>query len=313
MGNSIIFMAKALASIPWRYFTVHSHALCLATSKVVIAAINHQKAVFLSNVVSSKLFFAILCAFNSKAVSGLNMSTDSLFAKPLEQVSAFQFDDDVAEVFPDMIHRSVPGYTEILSMLGKLSKRFGQTDANYYDLGCSLGAATHTLRSHISAAGGKIYAVDNSQSMLSRCEKHVRAFNYPIPVFFLLRDIQSVPIENAAIVVLNFTLQFLSPAERFTLLKKIYQGLNPNGLLFISEKIKFQNPKIDDLCIQLHHEFKKENGYSALEISQKRAALENVLVPDTLETHCQRFTDAGFKQHCVWYQNMNFVSMLAIK
>jgi len=238
---------------------------------------------------------------------------DTLFNQPLSKVSEFDFDSQVAEVFPDMIQRSVPGYDIILSTLGQLTAQFCQADSHYYDLGCSLGAATLMMRKSINKAGCQLFAIDNSQAMLERCQTHVQAYNYPTPVSFLLQDINDVNIENAAIVVLNFTLQFIPLHKRQQLINRIYQGLKPGGLLFLSEKLCFGDNIIDDLFINLHHEFKKANGYSELEIAQKRASLENVLVPETYAMHVARLKEAGFEHYSLWYQNMNFSSMVAIK
>ena len=137
------------------------------------------------------------------------MQKDDIFAEPLAQVQDFRFDDQVAEVFPDMIQRSVPGYHTIIQTIGKLTQRFEQPDSNYYDLGCSLGAATLAMRRNISAANSQIIAVDNSSAMAERCERHLQAFRSAVPVTVILADIRQQVIENAAVVVINFTLQFL--------------------------------------------------------------------------------------------------------
>ena len=243
----------------------------------------------------------------------LDKQLDRVYAEPKNTIERFSFNAQVADVFPDMIQRSVPGYQTLLSTLGHLTKTFSQPDANYYDLGCSLGAATLAMRQNISASGGTIYAVDNSASMLQRCAQHVQAFSYLTPVHFIHEDILNIDIKNAAIVVLNFTLQFLDPQKRQILIDRIYNGLQPGGLLFLSEKIKFDNAAIHNLFTLEHHDFKRRNGYSDLEISQKRSALEEVLKPDTLNTHYQRLKNAGFQNYNSWYQQLNFCSVLAIK
>lgn len=241
------------------------------------------------------------------------MHKDDIFAEPLAQVPDFSFDDQVAEVFPDMIQRSVPGYHTIIQTIGKLSSRFQQTDSNYYDLGCSLGAATLAIRRNITATNSNIIAVDNSAAMVERCERHLHAFRSDVPVQVKLADIREQNIENAAIVVINFTLQFLPKADRSALLKRIYQGLKPGGLLILSEKFISADNTANELLIDLHYDFKRANGYSELEISQKRSALENVMKPDTLAEHQQRLADAGFTCQTLWFQCFNFCSMVAIK
>lgn len=241
------------------------------------------------------------------------MQKDDIFAEPLAQVPDFSFDAQVADVFPDMIQRSVPGYQTIIQTIGKLSSRFQQADSNYYDLGCSLGAATLAMRRNIDAVNSNIIAVDNSSAMVERCERHLQAFRSEVPVQVKLADIREQSIENAAIVVINFTLQFLPKADRSALLQRVYQGLKPGGLLLLSEKFVSADSTANDLLVELHYDFKRANGYSELEISQKRSALENVMKPDTLAEHQQRLTAAGFNSQTLWFQCFNFCSMVAIK
>jgi tRNA (cmo5U34)-methyltransferase len=241
------------------------------------------------------------------------MQKDAIFAEPLAHIQDFRFDDQVADVFPDMIQRSVPGYQTIIQTIGKLSGRFQQADSNYYDLGCSLGAATLAMRRNINANNSKIIAVDNSSAMVERCERHLQAFRSDIPVEVKLADIRQQPIEQAAIVVINFTLQFLPKEDRNNLINRVYQGLKPGGLLILSEKFINNDPLTNDLLVELHHDFKRANGYSELEISQKRSALENVMKPDTLPEHQQRLQQAGFTSQTLWFQCFNFCSMVAIK
>ncbi|ASA54706.1 carboxy-S-adenosyl-L-methionine synthase CmoA [Vibrio gazogenes] len=238
---------------------------------------------------------------------------DTIYSAPIQQVGDFTFDERVVEVFPDMIQRSVPGYNNIISTIGMLAERFAKPNTNIYDLGCSLGAATLSMRRHIHHEGCHIIAVDNSSAMVERCRMHIEAYRSDTPVKVIEADIRNIEISNASIVVLNFTLQFLSPDDRSQLLEKIYHGLRPGGILILSEKYSFADTTTNDLLIDLHHEFKRANGYSELEISQKRSAIENVLQPDTIETHKNRFAQIGFSSFDVWFQCFNFGSMFAIK
>lgn len=241
------------------------------------------------------------------------MSKDTLFSTPIANLGDFRFDENVAEVFPDMIQRSVPGYANIITAIGMLAERFVTSDSQVYDLGCSRGAAILSMRRHIHQSNVNIIGVDNSLPMVERCRQHVQAYHSDIPMEILCEDIRHIQIENASMVVLNFTLQFLPPEDRIALLEKIYQGLNPNGLLVLSEKFRFEQEKTNDLLIDLHHEFKRANGYSELEVSQKRTALENVMRTDSIDTHKVRLKKIGFSQVELWFQCFNFGSMIAIK
>ncbi|MGK2946868.1 MAG: carboxy-S-adenosyl-L-methionine synthase CmoA [Candidatus Malihini olakiniferum] len=238
---------------------------------------------------------------------------DTLFSVPIAHLGDWTFDERVAEVFPDMIQRSIPGYSNIVSMIGMLAKYFVKSDTQIYDLGCSLGAATLSIRRNIQASGCKIIAVDNSPAMIERCRRHIDVFRAVTLVDVIEADIRNIVIENASLVVLNFTLQFLASEERQTLLNYICQGLNPGGALVLSEKFSFEDAKVDELLFNMHHDFKRANGYSELEIRQKRNMLENVMLTDSLETHKSRLAQAGFEHSEAWFQCFNFGSLLALK
>jgi tRNA (cmo5U34)-methyltransferase len=244
-------------------------------------------------------------------------SKDSLYATPKLSIPGFRFDRDVVDVFPDMIRRSVPGYETIVAMTGTLAERYAQPGSRLYDLGCSLGASTLAIRGGVHRQGCTLVAVDNAPDMIERCrqildmdaEKHTP----PVDTRLICANIEDVRIDDASLVVLNFTLQFIPPGRRQALLSGIYQGLRPGGILVLSEKVVFEDSDHNELMIDLHHSFKRANGYSDLEISQKRTALERVLIPETLNAHRQRLRDIGFGSVDVWFQCFNFASLIAIK
>lgn len=243
----------------------------------------------------------------------MNNQKDSLYSDLLGKVSDFSFDESVASVFPDMIKRSVPGYGAIISMIGLMAGRYAKEDSNCYDLGCSLGATTLAMRTQIIQKGCRIISIDNSEAMVDRCKKIIENDSSHVPVEVICSDIQDVEINNASIVVLNFTLQFIDPEKRQGIIDKIFKGMLPGGMLVVSEKVSCKDQKIHNLFVDMHHEFKKANGYSELEISQKRTALEEVLVPENIETHRERILAGGFTSCDVWFQCFNFASLLALK
>ncbi len=238
---------------------------------------------------------------------------DTIYVHKKSHLVDFIFDDAVVDVFPDMIRRSVPGYENIITMIGLFAEQYVQNNSQCYDLGCSLGAATLALRHHINKDKVSIIAVDNSESMVERCRINIKKDASASTVQVVCNDIQNITIENASVVILNFTLQFLDPDKRMELLQNIYNGMNKGGALILSEKITFSDKTTRDTNIQLHEAFKKANGYTELEISQKRSALENTLIPDTIETHQQRLSEIGFTTINTWFQCFNFTSILAIK
>lgn len=238
---------------------------------------------------------------------------DNIFAKPTEMLVDFVFDEQVASVFPDMIRRSVPGYDTIIPMLGVFAEKYMQANSNVYDLGCSLGAATLSMRRRIKQENCKIIAVDNAEAMVDKCRQNVARDISTTPVEVLCDDILNINIVNASLVVINFTLQFLGPEIRASLLENIYQGLNNGGALILSEKVISEDQRQQSFFDDLHTEFKRANGYSELEISQKRTALENVLIPETSDKHIERLHACGFEFVSSWFQCFNFSSFCAVK
>ncbi len=188
---------------------------------------------------------------------------------------------------------------------------------NAYDLGCSLGAASLALRQGIRVPDCRIVAIDNSPAMIERCREIIAHDDEETPgrtpVDVVLADIEDTTIENASMVVMNYTLQFLDVSDREALVARIYAGLMPGGLFVLSEKVVDEDPHMEDLLVDLHHEHKRRNDYSAMEIARKRTALENVLVPETVTAHKDRLRKAGFAHSAVWLRYFNFVSIVAIK
>ncbi len=237
---------------------------------------------------------------------------DNIYASA-QSTNPFQFDQKVAAVFTDMIQRSVPGYQTIIQNIRQLASEYIQPDSNCYDLGCSLGAASLAMSHGNQQTGVKILSIDNSSAMIERCKTNIEGFKHHTPIELVQDDIRNIAIQNASMVVLNYTLQFIPQPLRHRVLESIYRGMRPGGLLVLSEKIVFSDEKVNQLMIQLHHQFKRDNGYSELEISQKRSALENVLIPETMCIHLSRLKEVGFEHVNCYQQQLNFVSLVAIK
>lgn len=243
------------------------------------------------------------------------MATDTLYSAEKLGDEPFRFDESVARVFPDMLRRSIPGYAASLEAIGSLAARFVIDRSKCYDLGCSLGAASLAMRQGIRAADVRIIAVDNAPAMIARCRDVIAEDDARTPgrtpVDVVEADILDTKIDDASLVVLNYTLQFLAVPERDRLIRRIHDGLRPGGVLVLSEKVVDEDPNMEALLVDLYQEHKRRNDYSALEIARKRAALDNVLVPETVSAHLGRLEDAGFGSAAVWLRYFNFVSIIA--
>ncbi|MCS2609923.1 carboxy-S-adenosyl-L-methionine synthase CmoA [Halomonas dongshanensis] len=238
---------------------------------------------------------------------------DAIFSTPLDRVARFSFDENVVACFPDMIRRSVPGYGQILGMFGLIAQRHLRHGGHVYDLGCSLGAAGLALAGALPADAFRYTGVDLSPAMVERARQTFAAECPDHALQVDEADIRTLDYAPSGMIILNFTLQFLPPEDRDALLAKLYAALEPGGVLILSEKTVDIDERDNAWRVERYHDFKRANGYSDLEISQKRNALENVLVPDTLETHHARLKRAGFTRSLTWFQYLNFASLIAFK
>ena len=225
----------------------------------------------------------------------------------------FSFNEEVTEVFEDMIDRSVPGYKSSLKLIENLGNSYFQNNSSCYDLGCSLGASTLSLLKAIKKKDGRIYAVDSSKDMIISCKSNFKDSIDSNKVNFINQGLETIQITDASVVVINFVLQFIDSAKREELLEKIFQGMKKNGLLILSEKTHFDNKYRNQTLLNLHHNFKFKNGYTKMEISRKRDALEGVLVTDLEKCHRQRLSEIGFKEIRKVMSNLNFFTLIAQK
>ena len=238
---------------------------------------------------------------------------DNLFQTAFTGIGGFRFDENVAQVFPDMIRRSVPGYGYVIGSSGLIAKRFAQPNTVIYDLGCSLGATTLAIANQVTTPGCRIVAVDNSKAMLTQARSSLSdRLVDPLPIEWVHGDISTMAFEPCSVVALNFTFQFIEQDKREQLLSDIHRALCPGGALILAEKIVQEHPKSQDTLNALHLDFKRANGYSELEISGKRQAIENVLIPETADAHINRLTHVGFTEVTEFFHCLNFKAWVAI-
>ncbi len=243
------------------------------------------------------------------------MKKDKIFAIKKDVVPSFEFNEQVAYVFDDMIKRSVPLYLESIKRQAQLAFNFFQTNTRIYDLGCSHGNLGMIICELFKDKSFHMVGVDSSLPMLVKYKKRLlgTTHNNPTKVSLICGLAEDTIISNASVVIVNLTLQFIAPDKRNSFIQNIYNGLVSGGILILTEKLTHKDPIISEVQQKYYEQFKRENGYSDLEINQKREALEDVLFPETLEKHDRRIKGAGFKTVDVWLKWFNFASMIAIK
>ena len=236
------------------------------------------------------------------------MQKDDLFTKPISK--KFEFDESVASVFDDMLSRSVPFYHNVQRLIISLILSDERDGLKVLDLGSSTAKFLLELHSKMSR-DMRLKGIDNSQAMLHRARQKSQAFGAEIELEY--SDMLEYDYRDEDIVVANYTLQFIRPIDRISLIRKIYDGLSHGGLFVFSEKIVFTDKKLDKEMIDIYYQYKKEQGYSEYEIAQKREALENVLIPFTIDENIRVCKDAGFKSVETIFQWANFVTIVARK
>ncbi len=243
------------------------------------------------------------------------MARDQIYMKPKSGDAAFSFNDEVVSVFDDMISRSVPHYQENLPELVAMACHGAIDHTSIYDLGCSIGAVLFPLSEALRERPLRIVGVDNSPAMIAKLAEKIEASTLASfkRIEFECLNLQEVRCDNASVIMLNYTLQFVPFDQREGLLEKLYEALVPGGILLLSEKVIHPDESLNQWYIDRHHAFKKSNGYSELEISQKRQALEDVLVAESLQVHTERLTSIGFNPVDTWDRRFNFASIYARK
>jgi len=238
---------------------------------------------------------------------------DNIYSDKIEEVKDFIFDAKVVEVFDDMVSRSVPLYEEVNQATRELALRFVQPHSAIYDLGCSTGKFFLETIPLIEDKSIRFVGIDNSADMLKKCEAKLAAVGLHERVTLLEQRLALSDYQNASVVVMNYTLQFLPIEERPQLLSRIYAGMNEGAVLIMSEKVCHRHPQLQETLSDLHHGFKKSHGYSDIEIAQKRDALEDVLIPVTTQGNVDWLESAGFSHIEIFFKWVNFASFIAVK
>ena len=242
------------------------------------------------------------------------LKIDDLFKHKIEKVPKFLFDERVANVFDNMIVRSIPVYEEVHNMLGGIIRHYFPGQGIIYDLGCSTGTTIVYLATELQQNNkrAKIIGVDNSGSMLKKCREKISIESFIQPTL-LQQELDTISLQNCDLVIVNYTLQFLKISSRLKLLREIHSKLNKRGTIFLSEKIKAHDEHIQRIMNNVHRDFKRENGYSELEISQKKESLEEVLIPLTPKEQIDMMMEAGFRSSELIFRKYNFASYIGFK
>ncbi|VGO20986.1 carboxy-S-adenosyl-L-methionine synthase CmoA [Pontiella sulfatireligans] len=240
-------------------------------------------------------------------------STDRVFDDAASQIADFSFDQKVASVFDDMVSRSVPFYDEIQRMSCELAADFAEPGSNLYDIGCSTATTLLALDEKLDPSV-RFFGIDNSEEMLLKAKGKIAQSGTRRAIELQAVDVhKGMVVENASVVTMLLTLQFVRPLYRDQVMKTLYNGLNENGCLIIVEKLTCEHTDFNRLFIEHYYEYKRRKGYSEIEISKKREALENVLIPYRSEENIHLLKETGFRYVEEYFRWYNFCGIIAVK
>ncbi len=224
---------------------------------------------------------------------------------------SWKFDENVAEVFTDMLLRSIPGYENMRDLMFRMARNFLQPYSNVLDIGCSTGLSSKMLVECEEAKKCDFSLIDVSEPMLQRCRKlyendrRVDVYKWDIR--------EGMPVQRCSVVISCLTLQFVPIEYRQKVVSNIYGSLQRGGALFLVEKVIGNSATIDDVMVKEYFNIKKENAYTEEQISDKRKALAGTLVPLTGEWNESMLRTAGFTKIDTFWRYLNFCGMVAVK
>lgn len=240
------------------------------------------------------------------------MKKDRLFhAKTVQE--DFTFNDQVAEVFDDMLSRSVPFYNAVIDSIAELLRQQVPQGSTVYDLGCSTGTTLLELSRRLAEMNFQYRGIDIAPAMIEKARRKAEMYSKSSLIQFVEDDIMTAPLPDAYAVICNYTMQFIRPLSRPQFVQRIYDCLPQGGILYVSEKIINHDKMLNRVFIEMYHQFKRRQGYSELEISAKREALENILVPFSIDENLDLIRQAGFYSVEPFFQWFNFASFIAVK
>lgn len=244
------------------------------------------------------------------------MNNDKLYSSG-KVTEDFSFNDEVAEVFDDMLDRSVPHYRTVIKATAAMIHRLAKPESLIYDLGCSTGSTLLELSRLLPDMNLRFIGLDNAPAMLDKARRKAEMFGKSGVIRFQQQDITGADLpgalEGGDVILCNYTLQFIRPLLRQDFIKRLAASLPNGGLLFVSEKIISQHSRLNRTFIDIYHDFKREQGYSELEIAAKREALENVLIPFSPEENIRLLKKSGFQEAEMFFRWINFASFVALK
>ncbi len=235
--------------------------------------------------------------------AGDNISTD---------VSSWSFAGKTPLVFDEHISKSVPGYDEGQQIIASYCDFFiNLSPKRIYDLGCSTGSLLQKIEARHSNKEISYIGYDVIPEMIDIAKK--RNFFNKNRFDFSCKDILEVDFLESSVFTSYYTLQFILPSVRQTLVNKIYESLSWGGAFFVFEKTRGPDGRFQDMNTHVYNDYKLRNGYKPEEIFSKSRSLAGVLEPFSDRGNYEMFQRAGFKDIEYIFTNISFKGWICVK
>lgn len=223
----------------------------------------------------------------------------------------WEFDEEVTNVFDDMLERSIPDYSNMRNLVHKLTLKYAKKGTIIMDLGCSTGEA---IRKSVEKLKDNFFVgLEVSAPMRRKAQESFKKFNNVEIINQDLREGLPSYDKKISVILSVLTIQFTPIEYRLNIIKNIYQSLSKGGVFIFVEKVLGETAEIDNTFVELYYDLKGENGYTQEKIQKKRKSLEGVLVPVTSSWNIELLKKAGFEDIDCFWRDLNFAGYIAVK
>jgi tRNA (cmo5U34)-methyltransferase len=220
-----------------------------------------------------------------------------------EEPGSWTFGNGLATVFDDHVQRSIPGYLELHRKCIELVQLLVQPGDVIYDLGSSTGSLTEQL--HHAAPGARVIGIDSEPEMVNEARRRAPHIE------FICESVTSPRLEQAAVTLALYVLQFTPVKTRLETLRQIRRSLTPSGVFIWAEKVRYEDQGEQSLVDAAYRQFKRDQGFTEAEIEEKARSLVGVLVPLTERENVELLEKAGFRSIEPLFEDLCFRAWVA--
>ena len=215
------------------------------------------------------------------------------------------------EGFDTHIDQSVRGYSNLWTDVLKFSEYFVEDGTCVVDIGCSTGKLLKSMKEQNDKFAPKcLYkGIEIEEDFFPKLidEDNLKFWKGDVRGFEWVTG-----AVNCSLVTSIFSLQFMPKTNRQQIIDRIYEALVKGGAFIFSEKIFSTDSQLQEMMQFCYYDYKRQ-FYSAEELLDKEVNLRHMMKPLTYQELIEMVQQAGFESVQPFWQNFNFVGIIAIK